>query len=128
LIFDLTNRSSFDGLDKWVEDIRNFGPEGVNIILVGNKSDLDDDRVVSYTDAANKANLLETSYIEVSAKTGNNVTSVFEELTKRMVGKEEEESEKKKKKKGKIEKSHHSIKQSIMLEKTTKKEKTCCKN
>jgi GTPase SAR1 family protein len=115
-------------VDKWIEDIRTFGPEDVKIILVGNKSDLDDDRVVSYMDAVNKASEFDTSYIEVSAKTGNNVATIFEELTKSMVGKEEEENEKKKKKKGKIEKSHHSIKQSIMLEKTgPKKERTCCK-
>jgi Ras-related protein Rab-1A len=126
LIFDLTNRSSFDGLDKWVDDIKNFGPEDVKIILIGNKSDLDDDRVVSYTEAVNKASLFDTIYIEVSAKTGNNVTGLFEDLTKKMVDKEEEELEKKKKKKGKIEKSHVSIKQSIVLEKVSQKKTGCC--
>jgi small GTP-binding protein len=129
LIFDLTNRTSFDNLEKWIEDVLSFGPEGVKFLLIGNKSDLDDDRVVSYIEAVNLAKRFDTNYIEVSAKTGNNVASVFEELTKLMVSKEEEDNEKRKKKKGKIEKSHYSVKQSIMLEKaTTKPQSTgCCK-
>ena len=88
---------------------------------------MDDDRVVKFSEAVNLAHKYNTIYFEVSAKTGNNVTSIFEDLTKMMVKKEEEENSKKKKKKGKIEKSHTSIKTSIQLEKNeVKKKKGCC--
>lgn len=68
-----------------------------------------------------------TIYIEVSAKTGNNVSSIFEELTDMMIKKEEEEILKQKTKKGKYEKSHTSIKTSIHLEKSNlKRSGGCC--
>ena len=39
LIFDLTNRESFDGLQKWFTDIENFSPQNIEISVLGNKSD-----------------------------------------------------------------------------------------
>lgn len=128
LIFDLTNRSSFEGLDKWIEDIFNFGPKDVNIVLVGNKSDLDDERTTSFNEATTLSSKYNVPYVEVSAKTGNNVALVFENLTKVMV-KREEENDKKKKKKGKIDKSHVTANKSIMLDNTISKERKeskCC--
>jgi GTPase SAR1 family protein len=121
---------TFDNLDKWFEDIRNYSSEDVKILLVGNKTDLDDSRKVSYLEAFNKAKDHDTNYIEVSAKTGNNVGSVFEELTKIMVHQEEEMDRKRKKNKGKIEKSHQSVKQSIKIENDLMNKRTktgkCC--
>ena len=47
LVFDLTNKESFKKLDFWIEDVRVNSPEEASIILVGNKSDLVDQRKVS---------------------------------------------------------------------------------
>ena len=53
LVFDLSNRQSFLGLDRWIEDINTFGPKDLFIIIVGNKSDLNEERVVTFQEAFN---------------------------------------------------------------------------
>jgi Ras-related protein Rab-1A len=127
LVLDLTNRSSFEGVEKWMEDVNTYGPKDCVIIIVGNKSDLDDDRQVSYTEAYNLAKKYDTVYIEVSAKTGYNVLNVFEELTKMMIRKEDEDNEKKWKNKGKSEKNYSTFKKSIKLdEESTDQKRGCC--
>jgi len=105
LVFDVTNRNSFERMTSWINDITEYGPTGTQIILVGNKIDLDDDRVISSHEALNFANKNNILYIEVSAKTSYNVIYLFEVLSKTMVQKEFE-FENKRKKKGKIDKSH----------------------
>ena len=48
VVYDITNRNSFANIQNWIEDIRNQSPKTVLIILIGNKIDLEDKRVVSY--------------------------------------------------------------------------------
>ena len=40
LIYDITRASSFDNLEKWVEELKNFASEDIVCLLIGNKSDL----------------------------------------------------------------------------------------
>jgi Ras-related protein Rab-2A len=40
LMYDITNRTSFNNLAKWMEETKNYANEKLSIILVGNKSDL----------------------------------------------------------------------------------------
>ena len=47
LVYAINNRKSYDGLDYWFEQIKKHCKEGIKIILVGNKSDLNDERIVS---------------------------------------------------------------------------------
>lgn len=133
LIFDLTNKNSFEKLSTWLEDINEYGPKEISIILIGNKSDLIEERKILFNEAYNFANKHNLQYIEVSAKTGNNVGLLFEHLTKAMV-KRENENEKKRKKKGKIDKSHVTANKTITLDNTMKLENEnhtsnngCCK-
>jgi small GTP-binding protein len=121
LIFDLTDRMSFERLPNWVEDVIENGPKDVNIILVGNKNDLEDERKTSFSDAFNFANKFDLKYIEVSALTGDNVQILFENLTNIMV-KKEIEREKSKKKKAKIDRSHVSANKSLTLNKSLRPE------
>lgn len=115
LVFDLTNRNSFARLESWLADITEFGPLDVNVIIVGNKIDLDDDRTTSFNEAQNFVKKNNWNYIEVSAKTGFNVSYLFEVLTKTMVQKEME-SDKKRKHRAKIDKSHVMSNKTITLE------------
>jgi small GTP-binding protein len=132
LIFDLTNRNSFEKLSSWLEDIGEYGPKETSTIIIGNKSDLIEERKVLFNEAYNFASRNNVQYIEVSAKTGNNVGLLFENLTKSMV-KREQENENKRKKKGKIDKSHVTANKSITLDNTMKLEAQqtsnngCCK-
>jgi small GTP-binding protein len=75
IVFDLTNKDSFEGAKKWIHDVENNN-NGAFLILVGNKLDLDN-RQVSSDQAINYTNSKNIHYIETSAKTGENLEEVF---------------------------------------------------
>ena len=57
LVFDLTKKQSFESVDKWISDLKANGDEQITIILVGNKSDLEEHRQVTSEEARVKAEL-----------------------------------------------------------------------
>ena len=80
LVFDLTDRSTFDLIPQWWESIqvvctREYGLLGGT--LVGNKLDITDKREVTYEEAKLLADMLCLEYFETSARTGENVAEVF---------------------------------------------------
>ncbi|MFX0140047.1 MAG: Rab family GTPase, partial [Candidatus Hodarchaeota archaeon] len=84
LVFDLTKRESFNNVLSWYEELKLFTPEeDIPLVIVGNKSDLIEDRKVFYQEGAKLANKLsdsekiKLSYIETSALTGSNVEDAF---------------------------------------------------
>ena len=81
VIFDLTDQSSFNDLKKWIKDIKNYGEKDIQIIIVGNKLDLFNQRKVTQSQANNFCNENKYKYIEASAKDGTNLLKIFEELT-----------------------------------------------
>jgi Ras-related protein Rab-2A len=48
LVYDITNRESFDNLAKWLEETKNYANDKITIMLVGNKTDATQKRVVSF--------------------------------------------------------------------------------
>lgn len=101
IVFDLSNRSTFDSVKKWMKEVLNYGPKQIEIIIIGNKSDLEE-RAVKTEEAQLYADTIDSSYIEVSAKNGTNILLLFELLATKMVQKfkvkEEEEEHKKQQK------------------------------
>lgn len=77
VVYDVTSRASFTSTFKWIEDVRAERGNDVVIILVGNKSDLADKREVSAEEAEQKAHDYGVMFIEVSAKLGTNVKTLF---------------------------------------------------
>ena len=84
IVFDLTNRETFEHVKVWLDELSNFiGKSDIPIVIVGNKSDLKDQRAVSYEEGVSLANELsekgtsKISYIETSALTGENVDDSF---------------------------------------------------
>ena len=74
LVFDLTKESSFLNVRHWIEEIQsNAYSENVDLILIGNKSDLEDNRVVSKSQAMELAEQYHIGYIETSALENRNV-------------------------------------------------------
>jgi small GTP-binding protein len=69
LVFDVTSITSFQALDGWLEVIHSSCPETCTTLIVANKIDLEDERVVSYHDALQYATANNLTLIEVSAKT-----------------------------------------------------------
>ncbi len=85
LLFDLTNRESFDHIPKWIEEVKSNAGE-IPMLLVGNKSDLLSERAVSRQEAESFAREFQLYYIESSAKDGTGVGDVFAILSCLMVG------------------------------------------
>jgi Ras-related protein Rab-6A len=77
VVFDVTSRESFTNVARWVDDVRAERGDAITLLLVGNKSDLGEVRVVSAEEAAARAADLGAAYAEVSAKTGANVKALF---------------------------------------------------
>ena len=71
LVYDITSRSSFDGLESWVEICRQSCDPGVKVFLIGNKQDLESDETISAEEAQKfqKANRIHEAMM-VSAKSG----------------------------------------------------------
>lgn len=85
LVFDVTDRNSFNKIPEWIEDIlQSSKPNTPLFVLVGNKSDLDDKRQVLVWEAQQYASAHKMEYIETSARTGNNTDKVFSLLAKRI--------------------------------------------
>ena len=71
-----TDANSFQQVNKWIEDVRAERGSDVIIMLVGNKTDLQDKRQVSMEEGERKAQELGVMFIETSAKAGYNVKQV----------------------------------------------------
>ena len=89
VVYDVTNRASFLNTSKWIEDVRNERGDDVVIMLVGNKTDLSDQRQVSVEEGEEKANELGVLFIETSAKAGYNVKALFRKLATALPGVEQ---------------------------------------
>lgn len=77
LVYDLSRRSSYAHVGTWLQDARaNTGPHTV-FMLVGNKSDLEEQREVSYEEAAQFAEEHDLLFMECSALSGSNVEAAF---------------------------------------------------
>ena len=82
LVFDLTDRQSFLDLDNWLMEIEKHANDHVLKLLIGNKSDLEGARTVSFEEAASFAKENGMKYMETSAKTAKNVNEAFNMMAK----------------------------------------------
>ncbi len=86
LVYDVTNHQSYDNIGNWHDEIINASPN-ISLILVGNKIDLKDERDVKLQEGNKLAEKLGLSYIETSAKTGENINDAFKMLALLMIKK-----------------------------------------
>ena len=87
VVYDVSNRASFLNAAKWVEDARAERGIVVVICLVGNKTDLGNDkRQVSTEEGEERARKDNLLFMEVSAKAGYNVKSLFRKLATSLPG------------------------------------------
>jgi len=77
LVYDITQIETFQHVHKWHKQIQEHSNSNVQILLVGNKSDLGANRQVPYEDAEEMANQLGVSVFETSAKDATNVDQAF---------------------------------------------------
>jgi len=86
LAFDVTNPISFQNIENWHKEILSASPN-ITLILIGNKIDLEDERLVSREDGEKTAENLGIPYIETSAKTGESINDAFRMLALQMIKK-----------------------------------------
>ena len=77
ICYDITQENSFNNVKNWLNEIEK-NVNGIFIILVGNKCDLNDNRTISYENAEIFAKENNMFYIETSAKNNINVSKLFE--------------------------------------------------
>ena len=79
-MYDVTNEESFNSVQDWVTQIKTYSWDNAQVILVGNKCDCEEERVVSTERGKQLADQLGLEFFETSAKENVNVKSVFERL------------------------------------------------
>ena len=82
LVYDITDRKSFDDLSLWLNDVHSLCDPNASIIMIGNKLDISSQRAVSTSEAQSFATNHQLSYIETSARGGDNVVEAFNRAAK----------------------------------------------
>lgn len=77
LVYDITKRESFSNLSRWLADARALASPQLVVVLVGNKSDLEEDREVEWAEASKWAAENDVHFLETSSLTGENVEAPF---------------------------------------------------
>ncbi len=77
IVFDLTNRSTFETIEDWADDIKKSVQKKMPTIIIANKNDLEE-KQVSYEEVEAKAKELGFLSIDTSAKLGTNVAEAFQ--------------------------------------------------
>ena len=77
LVFDITERKTFDDVNMWLNDVHSLCDPTAVVMLIGNKADLSDNRVVTLAEAEQFAQHHQLQYLETSAMNGTNVKEAF---------------------------------------------------
>ncbi len=103
IVYDITNIESFNNVSYWVSEIEKAIDTNVIIYLLGNKIDLDTQRVVSYESGKNKATKFSfNDFCEVSAKTNENIIEIYTKFYKEVFYKNKDKILEKKEQKKKL--------------------------
>ncbi|CAD8081886.1 unnamed protein product [Paramecium primaurelia] len=81
IVFDVTNSDSFEALKEWIKHARDFSKPSIQIIIIGNKIDLEKERVISEQSAKQFCLENDVQYVETSATTGYQVNEAFTQIT-----------------------------------------------
>jgi len=85
LVYDITDPSSFKNVEEWLSVIYESAPPDVSILLVGNKTDLEDSRKVATDKGLSTAKSLGFEFMEISAKSQTNLDVAFRVLLGKIV-------------------------------------------
>ena len=76
MVYDITDRQSFNAVDEWIKSIYEH-TDDIVLILVGNKTDMADSRKISYDEGLQLAQKYKMGFLETSAKDNSNVKEAF---------------------------------------------------
>ena len=88
LVFDVCERKSFEQIEYWLKELKESKKlDSLYIVIVGNKIDLENKRVVTREEGEKYAEKNNINYFEVSAKTGEGIEDMFNDITKGTIDK-----------------------------------------
>lgn len=120
IVYDITNRLTFESVDKWIQDLNLNSDKNITLLLIGNKSDLADKRDVTKEEGEEKAKSFGLAFLETSALTGENIDKAFDYMLKEVFNKTIIE----KKNSGEID--YINIGNNIEINDQPEKSSTCC--
>jgi GTPase SAR1 family protein len=124
IIYDLTDAESFKSVQKWADDIKEMRGDDGNTVLVGNKMDMIAKRAVSFDEGKAKSMEIKSlSFLETSAKTGENVKELFTLIGAKLTEKSNEVQQPSVKD---LQKEGEEQKQTLKVEEGAAKEKKKC--
>lgn len=77
IVYSITDDKSFEGIDGWLESLQENASPDITLFLVGNKCDMENDRVVETDAGQAKADQIGAHFAEVSAKNGYGIDDLF---------------------------------------------------
>ena len=80
--YDITDRDSFNAVHTWMSEVEKYTQDNITRILVGNKTDLESKRAVSFEEGQEMANHYCVRFLETSAKECKNVDQAFQLMTR----------------------------------------------
>lgn len=121
--FDLTSESTLENVTNWINSIKNTARKNASMLIIGNKSDLNEDREVSTEQGKQFAAKNGIDYLETSSKMHIGVDEAFETLVKKILEQREIEEGLSDKNEG----GSKEVQLGNTKEKGMNKEKRCCK-
>lgn len=88
IVYDITSRSSYERVPQWLQDVRQLAGKDTTIMLIGNKSDLNDKRVITHNEVSLYAQEHNLMHFETSASSGELVPDAFLKVAKIALQKE----------------------------------------
>ncbi|MFX0061522.1 MAG: Rab family GTPase [Candidatus Hermodarchaeota archaeon] len=84
VVYDITDRNTFEAVDKWLAEFRSVVDSEIPLTLIGNKIDLAHERKVTAVEGSKKAKEMGAIFFETSAKLGTmSIDRAFEDLARR---------------------------------------------
>jgi small GTP-binding protein len=85
LVYDCTNRESFNNLKNWYIEICEKGPKDVIMVVVANKSDLKEEEIVSPEEGKKFAEERKAMFAKTSARENFGITELFDEVSDKVI-------------------------------------------
>ena len=85
IVYDITNEETFNNLKTWVRSIKDECGKQIQMLIIGNKNDLNEERVVDKNIAMEYAKEEKIDYLETSSKTGDNIQKAISLLCEKVL-------------------------------------------
>ena len=91
IVYDITSKSSFESVDRWLNDLRVSADKNLTVIIIGNKCDLEQQRDVKKEQGEEKSKSNGVAFMETSALSGENIDKAFDKMVNEVFKKCHEE-------------------------------------